>query len=49
MIKTNIELVKLEADEGKLLTNEELYVKAIYLGSGEDPNNWREVDESEKP
>lgn len=49
MIKTNIELVKLEADEGRVLTNGETYGKVIYLGIYDTVDNWHEIDESEIP
>lgn len=39
--------IRIEADEGKILTNNEIYAKTIYLGKFDSPANWHEVDESE--
>ncbi len=46
---TTIELRKLTADNGKVLTNGETYSKEIYLGQNDSPNNWHEIPESEMP
>lgn len=35
------------ADEGKILTDGEIYTPVVYLGKDENPDNWQEVDESE--
>lgn len=35
------------ADEGKTLTDGEIYTPVVYLGKDENPDNWQEVDESE--
>ena len=49
-MKTNtIELVKLEADEGMVLTNGETYSAVVYLGIYDSPENWHEVPENEIP
>ena len=37
------------ADEGKLLTNNEIYAKEIYLGIHDSPSNWHEILENEVP
>ncbi len=44
---TTIELRKLTADNGKVLTNGETYSKEIYLGKNDKPENWHEIPESE--
>ena len=35
------------ADEGKTITDGEIYTPVVYLGKDENPDNWQEVDESE--
>ena len=47
MEKITIELIKLTASEGMVLTNGEAYGKEIYLGCNDSPGNWREITESE--
>lgn len=42
---TTIELRKLTAAEGMVLTNGEAYGKEIYLGKGDEPENWYEITE----
>lgn len=37
------------ADEGKVLTNGEVYTTVVYLGKDEDIANWQEIDISEVP
>ncbi len=44
---TTIELRKLTADSGKVLTNGVTYGKEIYLGKGDTPENWHEITEEE--
>ncbi len=44
---TTIELRKLTADSGKVLTNGEAYGKEIYLGKGDKAENWHEITEEE--
>ena len=44
---TTIELRKLTADNGKVLTNGEAYGKEIFLGKGDKPENWHEITEEE--
>ena len=38
----------LYADEGIVLTNGNMYAKAVYLAEGADASEWREVAEAEK-
>ena len=47
MEKITIELIKLTASKGMVLTNGEAYGKEIYLGCNDSPGNWREITESE--
>lgn len=44
---TTIELRKLTASEGMILTNGEVYGKEIYLGVNDNENNWREITDAE--
>lgn len=44
---TTIELRKLTATEGYVLTNGETYSKEIYLGVNDSPDNWHEITEEE--
>lgn len=44
---TTIELRKLTASEGMMLTNGEIYGKEIYLGVNDIPDNWHEVSKEE--
>lgn len=44
---TTIELRKLTADNGKVLTNGETYGKEIYLGVNDKAENWHEITEAE--
>ena len=47
MIQETIELRKLTADDGKVLTNGEAYGTEIYLGVGDRPENWHEITDAE--
>ena len=39
----------LNATPGKRLTNGEVYVYSVALGSTDSPENWTEIDESDVP
>lgn len=47
MIETTIEITKLTATEGHVLTNGEAYGKEIYLGKFDSPANWHEITDAE--
>lgn len=47
MIKETIELIKLTASEGMILTNGENFARVAFIGSGDSPDNWREITEEE--
>lgn len=47
MEKTTIELTKITASEGMVLTNGEVYSKEIYLGCNDNADNWREITDAE--
>lgn len=47
MIMSTIELRKLEATSGMVLTNGEAYGKEIYLGKNDAPENWYEITDKE--
>ena len=47
MKMTTIELKKLTASDGKVLTNGEVYGKEIYLGVNDSAENWHEITEEE--
>lgn len=42
-----IEIRKLTASKGKVLTNGETYSTEIYLGVNDSPDNWYEITEAE--
>lgn len=42
-----IELRKITASEGMVLTNGEAYSKEVYLGCNDNPDNWQEITEEE--
>lgn len=44
---TTVELRKLTASNGYVLTNGEAYGKEIYLGCNDTPENWHEITEAE--
>ena len=47
-MKTEIfEIVKLTADEGKILTNGEIFGRVIALGNGDGAENYHEITEEE--
>lgn len=43
MKTSEVKIVVLEPDEGKVLTNGETYSDKVYLGKNDSPDNWREV------
>ena len=47
MEMTTIELRKLTASDGMILTNGETFGKEIYLGVNDSPDNWREITDDE--
>lgn len=47
MVLTTVELKKLTADEGKVLTNGTVYGKVIHLGVNDSESNWYEITEEE--
>ena len=47
MTQETIELRKLIASEGFVLTNGQAYGKTVYLGKNDRPENWREITEEE--
>ena len=42
-----IEIKKITASKGKVLTNGETYSTEIYLGVNDSPDNWHEITETE--
>lgn len=40
---------ELYADEGKILTNGEVYASLVYLGIYDSPSNWHEIPIEEVP
>lgn len=47
MIETTIEIKKLIASEGMILTNGEVYGREIYLGCNDSAENWHEITSEE--
>ena len=47
MKKTIIELTKITASNGMVLTNGETYSLDVYLGVNDSPENWHEITEEE--
>jgi len=43
---TTIEIKKLTATKGKVLTNGEAFGKEVYLGVNDKPENWSEITEA---
>lgn len=43
----NINIIKLTATDGYVLTNGEAYGKEIYLGCNDKPENWHEITDAE--
>lgn len=44
---STIELRKVTASEGMMLTNGETYSKEIYLGTNDSAYNWHEITDAE--
>lgn len=49
MKSETIEIIKLEPEEGKTLTNGTLYSKEVYLGINDSIENWSEIDDELVP
>ena len=50
MIISNVEIVYIQAEKGKVLTNGETYAtseRKVALGSNDSPDNWFEITEEE--
>ncbi len=47
MEKSTIEIIKLTAADGMILTNGDAYGKEVFLGKDDDVSNWREITEAE--
>ncbi len=47
MITENINIIKLTATDGYVLTNGEAYGKEIYLGCNDKAENWHEITDGE--
>ena len=47
MKKTIVELTKITASDGMMLTNGETYSKEIYLGVNDCIDNWHEITDTE--
>ncbi len=47
MTTENINLIKLTATEGFVLTDGEAYGKEIYLGCNDSTENWHEITDAE--
>ena len=47
MEKTKIELIKITASEGMVLTNGDTYSKEVYLGVNDSVDNWHEITDAE--
>lgn len=45
----SIEIIILQSDEGKVLTNGETYSNKVYLGIHDSPENWYEIAEEDIP
>ena len=47
MEKTIIELTKITASDGMVLTNGETYGREVYLGVNDSIDNWHEITDAE--
>ena len=43
MEKTTIEITKITASDGMMLTNGKVYSDEVYLGVNDSPDNWHEI------
>lgn len=44
-----IQIIVLEPEEGKVLTNGETYSYKVYLGINDNPENWHEIPIEDVP
>ena len=49
MVTENIQLIKLTAADGMVLTDGTSYGKEVYLGPNDTADRWTEIPESEVP
>ena len=49
MTTENIQLIKLTAADGMVLTDGTSYGKEVYLGANDTADRWNEIPESESP
>lgn len=47
MIMNEVKLIVLEASDGMVLTNGEIYSDKVYLGVNDSPENWHEIPDGE--
>lgn len=47
MIKEIIEVTKLTASDGMILTNGTNFARVAFIGTGDSPDNWHEITEAE--
>lgn len=47
MTESTIQITKLTASDGHVLTNGDIYGKEIYLGKNDSPDNWHEITDAE--
>ena len=47
MTESKIEIIKLTASDGHVLTNGEIYGKEAYLGVNDKAENWHEITDAE--
>lgn len=47
MTETTINITKLTASDGMVLTNGEAYGKEVYLGKNDKAENWHEITDAE--
>lgn len=47
MIESKIEITRIVANDGMVLTNGDTFSKEVYLGKYDKPENWREITEAE--